>query len=327
VTVVAVTTLTASPASVAAGTNVTGTFSGIASPTTTDWIGVFVSSGAADTAYIAWAYAGSCTHAPGAAVASGSCGIPIPAGAAAGTTYELRLFSNNGFARLATSNAFTVTAAVSGGFDSEFNGDANGWTVRLGSWFIDSGLWYTSTGLVNANSSTYYSGATFSDYTYTVRLWRNGCDSCANKLFVRGAPATLDATGNWSNTYQFGYTRDGAFSVFVYVNGVVSAIQNWTASAAIVPFSAWNVLSVTVSGSSLSLKINGTTVWTGMDTAFSSGSVGIAFFSDGTFGDQLWADYAILSTGAAASSDLVSPEQQALNKAANERPTGTPDVR
>ena len=40
--------------------------------------------------------------------ASGNLPLTIPATLAPGT-YELRLFSNNGYSRLAISNAFTVT--------------------------------------------------------------------------------------------------------------------------------------------------------------------------------------------------------------------------
>jgi len=104
------TTLTASPATIQAGTSVTATWSGIASPTSTDWIGLFASSGAANTSYLAWIYV-SCSQVPGAAAAAGSCAFPIPSTTPAGTTYELRLFTNNGYTRLATSNTFTVTAA------------------------------------------------------------------------------------------------------------------------------------------------------------------------------------------------------------------------
>jgi len=98
------TTLTVSPTTVAAGGSVTATWSGIGSPTSTDWIGLYPTSGTANTSYISWRYT--------TGAASGSVSFPIPAGTAAGTTYELRLFSNNGFTRLATGNTFTVTGAT-----------------------------------------------------------------------------------------------------------------------------------------------------------------------------------------------------------------------
>jgi len=92
-------TLGASPTSVAAGTAVTGTWNGICQPTTRDWIGIFL-PGAANTSYVAWRYT--------TGAASGNVPLTIPATVAPGT-YELRLFANNGYLRLGTSNAFTVT--------------------------------------------------------------------------------------------------------------------------------------------------------------------------------------------------------------------------
>src|SRR2546425_7067188 len=56
------TTLFRSPTSVAAGDTVTATWSGIAAPTPTDWIGLYA-VGTADGAYLAWVYV-SCSHTP-----------------------------------------------------------------------------------------------------------------------------------------------------------------------------------------------------------------------------------------------------------------------
>jgi subtilisin family serine protease len=95
--------LSATPQSVAAGTVVTAAWSGIASPFAKDWIGLYV-PGAGDKSYVKYQYTNG--------TASGSMSFTIPASVAAGT-YELRLFSNNGYTRLATSNVFTVTVAVS----------------------------------------------------------------------------------------------------------------------------------------------------------------------------------------------------------------------
>jgi len=110
VTASAGTSLGASPTTVAAGSGVTATWSGIATPMPADWIGLYP-TGAADTAYVAWIYV-SCSKTAGAAAAAGSCVFPVPTPIAGGT-YELRLFANNGYTKLATSNAFTVTAGLS----------------------------------------------------------------------------------------------------------------------------------------------------------------------------------------------------------------------
>jgi hypothetical protein len=100
--------LTVSPGTVTVGGAVDAAWSGIATPTPTDWIGLYL-PGAADTAYLAWSYV-SCSQTPGAARAAGACQLVIPAGLSPGT-YELRLLANNAFTRLATSGTFTVTAS------------------------------------------------------------------------------------------------------------------------------------------------------------------------------------------------------------------------
>lgn len=95
-------TLAADPTSVAAGASLTATWSGISSPTGTDWIGLY-SPGASNTASLAWRYT--------TGASSGSVPFTIPSSVAPGT-YELRLFANNGYTRLATSNSFSVTTAA-----------------------------------------------------------------------------------------------------------------------------------------------------------------------------------------------------------------------
>jgi hypothetical protein len=82
------------------GGAVTGTWNGICAPTSKDWIGIYL-PGAANTSYVAWRYT--------TGAASGSVQLTVPASTAPGT-YELRLFANNGYTRLGTSNAFAVTA-------------------------------------------------------------------------------------------------------------------------------------------------------------------------------------------------------------------------
>ena len=87
-------TLSASPTTVAPGGTITATWSGIAAPTATDWIGLYT-PGAANTSFIDWIYV-SCSQTPGAARASGSCPFVVPSTVAPGT-YQLRLLANDGF--------------------------------------------------------------------------------------------------------------------------------------------------------------------------------------------------------------------------------------
>ena len=87
---------------------------------------------------------------------------------------------------------------------------------------------------------------------------------------------------------------------------------------------------VVASGSSLTFYINGTPVWSGSDSSLTSGRVGLGFYADATSGNQLWADYATLTTTAdadgSAAAAQVSAEQRAANEAANRSPTGNGDT-
>jgi hypothetical protein len=98
-------TLSVSPTTIARGSSVTAAWSGIVSPTTTDWIALSV-PGAPDDYLLAWVFV-SCSTTLGGAAASGSCAFIIPSSVAAGI-YEMRLFSNSQYLRLTTSNTFQV---------------------------------------------------------------------------------------------------------------------------------------------------------------------------------------------------------------------------
>ena len=97
--------LVASPETVTPGGTVTASWSGISNPSSRDWIGLYMAG--ADGSYWNWVYASSCTRSPGSAKESGTCAFGVPDNVPNGN-YELRLFANDGFIRIATSNSFTV---------------------------------------------------------------------------------------------------------------------------------------------------------------------------------------------------------------------------
>jgi len=99
-------TFTAIPDTLAGGGTVTVTWNGVTSPSRTDWIGVY-RAGAADTAYLAYQYV-NCGQSPGLTPRpAGSCPFRLSGVG----SYEFRYFRNNGFTKLATSNAVTVGAS------------------------------------------------------------------------------------------------------------------------------------------------------------------------------------------------------------------------
>lgn len=100
-------TLAVNPPNVDRGTYATVSWSGIANPTTKDWLGLYP-LGSPNTAYQAWVYASSCQTSAGASArASGTCGLYIPTIAAPGS-YEIRMLSNDGFKLLTSAAAVLV---------------------------------------------------------------------------------------------------------------------------------------------------------------------------------------------------------------------------
>jgi hypothetical protein len=87
------------------GNIVTAEWTGIPSPSATDWLGLYL-PGAPNSAYLGWIYV-SCSTSPGVARASGSCAFTIPFSVTQGT-YELRLLANNGYTNITTSNTFAI---------------------------------------------------------------------------------------------------------------------------------------------------------------------------------------------------------------------------
>jgi hypothetical protein len=87
------------------GGSVTAAWTGIPSPSATDWLGLYL-PGTPNSAYLGWIYV-NCSKSPGVARASGSCTFTIPFAVNPGT-YELRLLANNGYTDIITSNSFTI---------------------------------------------------------------------------------------------------------------------------------------------------------------------------------------------------------------------------
>ncbi|MBI2023682.1 fibronectin type III domain-containing protein, partial [Candidatus Giovannonibacteria bacterium] len=96
------------------------TFTTLAAATATDWIGLYT-PGALDSSYIDWIYV-SCSKTPGGSSAAGSCSFVLPVSLASGP-YEFRLFANDTFNLIATSNNVNVDVGISASPSSSFPGD------------------------------------------------------------------------------------------------------------------------------------------------------------------------------------------------------------
>ncbi len=108
--------LSVSPSSVAVGGSINVSWSNISSPTKADWVGLYPSSTTPDNEYVGWFYvrptSGVCLNTQSGSSAAGTCSYNLGS-KAPGTSYEFRLFSNNGYTKLATTNSFTITGTTS----------------------------------------------------------------------------------------------------------------------------------------------------------------------------------------------------------------------
>jgi hypothetical protein len=97
--------ISVTPTTINRGGNVTVSWIGIVSPTPKDWIGLY-QVGAPNSPFWDWEYV-SCSKTATTAKVSGSCTFQIPVNPPAGN-FNLRLFSNDGFSLLATSNTIVL---------------------------------------------------------------------------------------------------------------------------------------------------------------------------------------------------------------------------
>ena len=189
--------LAATPSTVAAGKPLTVSWSGIASPTNADLVALYPSSNTGDTAHIAYRYTGG--------GASGSLMLTVPANAAPGTAYELRLWSNNGAQRLATSTPFNITAAPAPTVS------ATPTPVKAGSALTVS--WSGIAAPTNADLVALYPRSDTGDTAHIAYRYTGGAASGSLSLTVpaNAVPGTTYELRLWSNN---GAKRLATFSPF-----------------------------------------------------------------------------------------------------------------
>lgn len=192
-----------------------------------------------------------------------------------------------------------VVMKASIGFDSQFNGIADGWVTHSGAWFI-SMEHYWSQGLPGAWASVSYA-VDYTNFDYQVRLQRldssGTCGTCSYGVLVRGVPDPLGSMYRWNSGYGFYVNRNGNYAVFKYVNGQFNFLSDWKSHAAIATGDGWNVLRIYAQNGSLSFWINGALVWSGVDYNYlARGRAGVAYYQESSSsGNTLNIDWAALT--------------------------------
>lgn len=276
------------------------------------WYRLWVRRGSVDVpTHIQW-YTSSQT---GCSSGTGVCSVTPSAALTLGSyTFWIRAYNANGVGPWSAGRNFSI---VPSGFNSQFNGSNAPWQVHSGVWSNVSSAWFYTAGLDGSSASASYP----QDYTaldYRVRVWRYGSNGGnPTRIIVRGTPTPLTSQNHWARGYMFQITRNGQYSVY---KDNLTALQGWTASTAINQGNAWNEMRVLAIGSSLRFYINNILVWSGSDSSFTSGRVGVGMYRGaGTTGNGLYVDYATLTVPADLEADAEADRIPLEQLHANER--------
>ena len=205
---------------------------------------------------------------------------------AANKSYQWQVASVGGSGVYSALRSFKVV----NGFSSQFTGSSTGWVKGSGGTWVQTASSIYTTGAASKYSSLRYN-QNFSNFTYQARMMRVSSGASASGMVVRGTP-TFGADYNWASGYQFMYTQQGTFAVYRRVSGSATILKAWTPSSAIVK-NGWNTLKVVADGSYLRYYINNVLVWSGTDTALTTGQVGLWMFR-GTAAEKFEVDWATL---------------------------------
>ena len=175
-------------------------------------------------------------------------------------------------------------AGYESGFNEQFTTSASNWDIVNGKWTYDSGF-LRGNGVKAGWSSVYFSKAFYTNIDYQVRMRRTGCPNCYNQIYVRGAGS--------KNVY-FGYTNTGAYTIGACTESKCTTWKNVTNTTSIVQ-GGYNTLRMAAAGNLYKFYINNKLVYSVTKSGWSSGWVGIDFFSWVTAGNRLDVDWAVLN--------------------------------
>lgn len=184
----------------------------------------------------------------------------------------------------AQANAVVSPRDYPSGFNDQFTNSASNWGIVAGRWSYGGGV-LRGNGIKNGWSKVVFSKSTYANFDYMVKMRRTGCSNCPNQIILRNTT---------NGAVYFGYDNTGWYRVYACSGGSCTTWKNWTATTAIIR-GGYNVLRVVAIRDTYQFYINNKLMTQGRASGFTSGFVGIDFFSWVTAGNYLDIDYAILN--------------------------------
>ncbi|MHC4497997.1 MAG: BACON domain-containing protein, partial [Planctomycetota bacterium] len=205
-----------------------------------------------------------------------------------------------------------ITDISLGGLGSEYFEDFEDGLAQDWDEDVDQN-WEVVSGEYRAQSAGYdfmfsrYLGQEWEELSVQMSCRRDGSIYKSAAVLLRASSDFDDGIGSG---YVFQIATDGDYSIWKQVSGSWSWLQSWTASGAI--NAGTNILRATAQGDSMQFFINDTLVWSGTDSALTSGHIGLGGFTE--FGDTTHYFDDVLVAELEPTSQTISPEQQWYNE-------------
>lgn len=227
----------------------------------------------------------------------------IPSSAKGTYTYWARVWDtakSQWLSARSTSKSFTVTCSTTSCYEENFNdGQAQGWIKdESAAWTVTSN-WYRAYKSMPTSATelmfSFYGGKVFKDGQLDVDMYHPKAKELAQYVYLRATKNFDYRVGATNSGSAIGFGIDMAnssgpsFGVWKYINGSPQVVKNWTASSHIKK-EGINHVTVRAIGSKYTFSINGQQVFSGTDTSFSSGYIGLGGWTSSTHKETHWFD-------------------------------------
>ncbi|MPM52084.1 hypothetical protein SDC9_98837 [bioreactor metagenome] len=207
--------------------------------------------------------------------------------------WRIRAYIGSTWASFSPYTSFTVSNGLA--FVSNFDAEDPNWIAGYGDWSYSSDCYngnaegcYSSY-IVGAdlddpdpNSdqiNTYYD-QDFSDFDYTMKIFRSANLIRDNIIYFRGDPNHVNSQKSWKTGYIFTFTNTGHYLLYIndYGNDVLTS---WVGSTTAINRDDWNTVRIRAVGPHIQIFINDEKILDVYDSTLKSGSIG--FGASGQF--------------------------------------------